>query len=160
MHAYLFWHEIGATSCTFEKNKTMIVTQCNAGKVSLIDNNIVFIDIPENQELNVIDIEEFIYTARNLAVNEKVYTIINYGSFAFPTAEAITYCLSLSSDEYILARAIIVKDLGQLILAKGAKKNAETNQPVEVFKNTNEAETWVRKMRAKEIINSKEFTEN
>ena len=131
----------------------MEMTQCEIGKIGLIDENIMLIDIDCEKKIEVDHICELNYEVHKLARFNKLYSIINYGAYSFPTKEAREMCAKEEVNNHILARAIVVHDLGQLIIAKHTIKQRKSNVPTRIFMEMRKAQRWVHEMKAKNIDN-------
>lgn len=126
----------------------VIMTQCEIGRVGLFDENILFVDIESGKEIGVEHVYEFKNVAKELANCQKLYSIINCGAYTLPTAKARELCAQSSSNDYILARAIVVQGLGQMILARHTIRRSKLKIPMRIFTDLKKAELWVRGIRS------------
>lgn len=124
------------------------MTQCEIGKVGLLDKNILLVDIESGKEIGVEHVYEFRNVAKELANYQKLYSIVNYGAYTLPTAKARELCAQSNSNDSILARAIVVQGLGQMILARHTVKRSKLKIPVRIFTDLKKAELWVRDIRS------------
>lgn len=124
----------------------MKMTKCKKGSVELLNSNVLLVDIASQKKIDAEDIYEMRNVALNLIGNKKLYSIINYGAYSLPTKEARELCMEDEQNPNILARAIVVNDMGQLILAKHTVKNRKTNVPTQIFKSLDEAKKWVKEV--------------
>jgi hypothetical protein len=129
----------------------MKMTQCKIGKVGLIDENIIFVDIDSGSEIGMKDIYEFHNVASELVkVQKKLYTIVSYGAYSTPTKAAREFCGKEEVDNnYMLGRAVVVHGLGQFIIAKHTIKQRKSSVPTRIFTDKKKAKEWVTDLRAK-----------
>lgn len=128
----------------------MKMTQCRIGKIELIDNDIIMVDIESGTEIGIEHIHEFQNAAIDL-VNEqkKLYSIVNYGAYTMPTKEAREFCSREElNNNHMLGRALVVHGLGQLIIAKHTIKQRKSNVPTRIFTDAKKAKRWVKNLRA------------
>ncbi len=129
----------------------MKMTQCQIGKIGLIDNDIIMVDIESGMEIGI----EHIYEFRNVAVDlvdeqRKLYSIVSYGAYSIPTKEAREFCgREEVNNNHILARAVVVHGLGQMIIAKHTIKQRKSSVPTRIFTDTKKAKKWVKELRSK-----------
>lgn len=129
----------------------MKMTQCQVGKVELIDDDIIMVDIDAGTEIGVEHISEFQSVAADLVkIRKKLYSIVSYGAYSIPTKEARELCGKEEvNNNHMLGRAIIVHGLGQMIIAKHTIKQRKSSVPTRIFTDKNKAKMWVNDLRAK-----------
>jgi hypothetical protein len=152
MRAYLIWHILCLACCKFISNtQVMKMTQCQIGRIGLIDEDIIMVDIESGTEIGVEHIQEFHNAVLDL-VNEskKLYSIVDYGAYTIPTKEAREFCAREEvNNNHILGRALVVHGLGQYLIAKHTIKRRKSNVPTRIFKDPIKAKRWVINLRAK-----------
>ena len=128
----------------------MKMTQCQIGRIGLIDHNIIMVDIESGREIGIEHIYEFQHVASELVKPPRqMYSIVNYGEFTFPTKEAREFCeRGKVDDDHVLGRALIVHSLGQMILAKHTLKRRKSNIPTRIFTDKIKAKKWVKALRS------------
>lgn len=127
----------------------MRMTHCEIGKIGLIDHDILLVDIASEQEISLEHINEFKHAAAEITTTRTWYSIVNYGPYSFPTKEAREKCTLGSAGNHVLAKAMVVHDLGQMILARHIVKQQKTKVPTKIFTDINKAEEWVKELRSK-----------
>ena len=129
----------------------MKMTQCQIGKVALIENDIITVDIESGIEIGIEHIYEFQNAAIDLVdAEKKLYSIVTYGAYSMPTKEAREFCSrNKFNDRYILGRAIVVHGLGQMIITRHTIKQRKSNVPTRIFSDSKNAKTWVNHLRSK-----------
>ncbi len=126
--------------------------KCGGGEISLLKEKILFVDIESQQEITVDDVREFQAAAMGLAEGEKLYSIVNYGAYTLPSKEAREYCLNQETDKYLLGRAIVVNDMGQMILARHTLKRTTKKIPLEIFTNIEDAKEWINQLKMADCV--------
>lgn len=126
----------------------MRMTQCEIGEIGWIEPEVLLININKNVEIDVPHLNQFHLKALELARFTERYNIINYGEFSFPTIEARDLCESQILGDYILARALVVNDMGQFIIAKHTVKRQKSKVPTRIFTEMENAKNWVRSLKA------------
>ncbi|NOQ72354.1 MAG: hypothetical protein GQ574_10160 [Crocinitomix sp.] len=129
----------------------MKMTQCQIGKVALIDNDIIMVDIESGTEIGIEHIYEFQNAAIDLVnAHKKLYSIVSYGAYSMPTKEAREFCgRDRFNDKYILGRAIVVHGLGQMIITRHTLKQRKSKVPTRIFSDAKNAKIWVNNLRSK-----------
>jgi len=127
--------------------------QCKIGKVSQIASDLILVDIDQNTDIEIEHVSEFKKRALRLMNGRKCYSIINYGAYSIPTAAAREKCAHSEASTGILGRALVVNDLGQMILAKHTLKRTKTAIPVKIFTELDKAKRWIEKLKSREIEN-------
>ena len=123
--------------------------KCNAGKIGLLEKDILLVDIESERKVLPTDIYEFKDKAKEIANNQRLYTIVHYGAFSLPTPEARKICSEAKTkDDYINARAIVVNDMGQMIMAKQIIKSNRVSVRTEVFSDIPSARSWIDKIKS------------
>lgn len=129
------------------------MTQCKIGKIGWLESNILLVDIEEGTEIGVEQLYEFNNIAQELAKNELRFNIINYGAYSFPTKEARELCANQLPGKSVLARALVVHDLGQFILAKHTLKKQKNQIPTRIFTNLDQAKNWIKILKTNQFEN-------
>ena len=153
MHAYLISLTYAKRMRTFVKKLAMKMTQCEIGKIGWLEPNILLVDIEEGTEIGVEHMYEFNDIASKLAKNEQRFNIINYGAYSLRTKEARELCASQKMSELVLARALVVHDLGQFILAKHTLKRQKSSIPTRIFTDLEGATKWVKLLKPDQFEN-------
>ena len=127
----------------------MFMKQCKIGKIGLVTNDILLVDIDNNKEIGIEHIYEFKNIALDIAKDQNLYGIIDYGAYSLPTKEAREYCSNAIKGEVILGWALIVHDLGQMILTRHTIKRQRSNVPIRIFKDSKSAKKWLTNLSTK-----------
>ncbi len=123
------------------------MTQCEIGRIGWIDKNVLLVDIESGMEIGVEHVAEFHNVAAELAQEQKIYSIVNYGAYSLPTREARDLCESRRASSQVLGRALVVHDLGQFIVAKHSLKRQQKDVPTRIFTDLELAQKWVRTLQ-------------
>ena len=130
----------------------MQLTQCEIGTVRLLEKNILFVDIECEKEISAENVFEFKNAAKKLTNGQKMYSIVNYGAYSLPTKEAREICSKHDFSEHILGRAIVVHDMGQMILARHSVKSRKSVVPTKIFSDLQTAKNWVNEINRKALV--------
>lgn len=131
------------------------MTECGIGKIGWLESNILLVDIEEGTETGVEHMYEFNNIAHKLAKDKVRFNIINYGAYSYPTKEARELCASQITSDLILAKAVVVHDLGQFIIAKHTVKNQKSNIPTRIFTSLDQATKWVKLLQSDRFENQR-----
>ncbi len=121
--------------------------ECEKSTVSLIENNILFINVGGDQEFSLRDYKEIKVASIRLANNKDVFNLINLGDKTIPDKEAREACTNEIGDGCVKAEAIIVHSLGQRIVARHILKRKRKHIPVKLFTNIDKAKAWLGKIK-------------
>lgn len=130
----------------------MKMIKCNAGNIGLLEKDVLLVDIESERMVLPSDLFEFKNIARELATNQRLYSIINYGAFSLPTPEARAFCAlsQKNQDNHIKARAIVVNDTGQFIMARHMLKSHKQKIPTRIFTDMTNAKDWISELKSDE----------
>lgn len=123
--------------------------ECKKSTVSLIDDNILFIDVEKNQEFSLQDYKEVRLASVRLANNMNVLNLIRLGDKTIPDKEAREACTTDIGNGCVKAEAIIVHSLGQRIVARHILKQKRKRIPVKLFTNIDKAKAWLHNLQVK-----------
>lgn len=121
--------------------------ECEKSTVSLIENNILFINVGEDQEFSLRDYKEIKMASIRLTNNKEVFNLINLGDKTIPDKEAREACNRETGDGCVKAEAIIVYSLGQRIVARDIIKNKKKDIPIKLFTSIEKAKAWLVKIK-------------
>ncbi len=121
--------------------------ECEKSTVSLIDDDILFIDVERDKEFNLRDYNEIKLASIKLVNNRDVFNLINLGDKTIPNKEAREACTSDIGKGYVKAEAIIVHSLGQRIVARHILKQKRKKIPVRLFTNMDKAKAWLNRIK-------------
>ena len=121
--------------------------ECEKSTVSLIENNILFINVGGDQEFSLRDYKEIKVASIRLANNKDVFNLINLGDKTIPDKEAREAWTNEIGDGCVKAEAIIVHSLGQRIVARHILKRKRKHIPVKLFTNIDKAKAWLGKIK-------------
>lgn len=127
----------------------MIMTQCDIGKIGLIEDNVLLVDIKDEAAIEVEHVTQLKQVAAQLTRSTKIYNIINSGAYSLPTKEAREHYSAHGVNPHILGRAFVVHDMGQLILAKHIVKQEKLAVPTQIFTDLDKAQKWVQELKLK-----------
>ncbi len=82
--------------------------ECEKSKVSLIEKNILFIDVDQNKELQLKDYKEIKLASLKLAAKRDVFNLINLGDRTIPSREAREACARDTGKGFLQAEAMII----------------------------------------------------
>lgn len=121
--------------------------ECEKSTVSLIDENILFIDVEKDQEFSLRDYKEVRLASVRLANNMDVFNLIRLGDKTIPDKEAREACTTDTGNGCVKAEAIIVHSLGQRIVARHILKQKRKKIPVRLFTNIDKAKAWLNNLQ-------------
>jgi len=131
------------------KFRDMRLTHCEIGRVDLVEKNLLEVNIEAGTKVDVLNLLKFKNIVVELSRTEKLYGIFNCGAYSVLTKEARELCENENMDEQFSAKAIIVHDLGQMIVAKHTFRVAKTNVPTRIFVEKKQAHNWLKEQRIK-----------
>ncbi|MDG1914343.1 MAG: hypothetical protein P8I55_07105 [Crocinitomix sp.] len=121
--------------------------ECEKSTVRLLENNILYINVGEDQVFSLHDYKEIKLASIRLAKEKEVFNLINIGDRTIPDREAREACTNDTGDGCVKAEAIIVHSIGQRIVARDTLKNKKKHIPVKLFTNIDKAKAWLGKIR-------------
>ena len=121
--------------------------ECEKSTVSLIEDDILFINVGGDQEFSLRDYKEVRLASIRLASNKDVFNLINLGDKTIPDREAREACSLETGNGCVKAEAIIVHSLGQRIVAKHILKQKAHQIPAKLFTNIDKAKAWLNLQR-------------
>ena len=121
--------------------------ECEKSTVSLIGDDILFIDVGKDQEFSLRDYREIKLASIKLVNKRDVYNIIHLGDKTIPNKEAREACTEDTGNGCIKAEAIIVHSLGQRIVARHILKQKRKQIPAKLFTNMDKAKAWIERVR-------------
>lgn len=121
--------------------------ECEKSTVSLIGDDILFIDVGKDQEFSLRDYREIKLASIKLVNKRDVYNIIHLGDKTIPNKEAREACTGDTGNGCIKAEAIIVHSLGQRIVARHILKQKRKQIPAKLFTNMDKAKAWIERVR-------------
>lgn len=127
--------------------------ECAKSTVSIIEEDILFIEVGRNQEFNLRDYKEIRLASIRLANNKTVYNLIHLGDKTIPDKEAREACSAETGNGCVGAEAIIVHSLGQRIVAKHILKEKRKQIPAKLFTNVDKAKAWLQRIRKENSLN-------
>lgn len=126
--------------------------ECKKSTVSLIDDDILFINIGCDQEFCLHDYKEVRIASIRLASNKNVFNLINLGDKTIPNKEAREACSSETGNGCVKGEAIIVHSLGQRIVARHILKQKRGRIPVKLFTSLDKAQAWLKRLKNEQGI--------
>lgn len=111
--------------------------------VSILDEDILFINVCMNQEFTLMDFKELRVASLRLARNRNVFNIIFMGDKTIPTKAAREACTIETGNGRIKGEAFVVHSLGQRIVARHILKQKKKQHPVKLFTSTEKAKLWI-----------------
>jgi hypothetical protein len=137
----------------------MRLTHCEIGRIDLVEKNLLEVNIEAGTKVDVLNLLKFKNLVVELSRTEKLYGIFNCGAYSNYkselcenenlTKEARELCENENMDDQFSAKAIIVHDLGQMIVAKHTFRLAKTNVPTRIFVEKKQAHNWLEEQRIK-----------
>jgi hypothetical protein len=127
----------------------MRLTHCEIGRIDLVEKNLLEVNIEAGTKVDVLNLLKFKNLVVELSRTEKLYGIFNCGAYSVLTKEARELCENENMDDQFSAKAIIVHDLGQMIVAKHTFRLAKTNVPTRIFVEKKQAHNWLEEQRIK-----------
>lgn len=121
--------------------------ECEKSTVSLIEEDILFINVGRDQEFSLRDYKEVRLASIRLANNKDVFSLIHLGDKTIPDKEAREACTIDTGNGCIKAEAFIVHSLGQRIVARHILKQKKRQIPVKLFTNLDKAKAWLDRQR-------------
>lgn len=121
--------------------------QCEKSKVSLIEEDVLFIELEQDMEFSLKDYKEIRLASLKLASNKEVFNLIHVGDKTIPDREAREACTRDVGNGLIKAEAIIIHSLGQRIVASHMLKEKGKQIPVKIFSNVETAKAWLDSIR-------------
>lgn len=131
------------------KFRDMRLTHCEIGRIDLVEKNLLEVNIEAGTKVDVLNLLKFKNLVVELSRTEKLYGIFNCGAYSVLTKEARELCENENMDDQFSAKAIIVHDLGQMIVAKHTFRLAKTNVPTRIFVEKKQAHNWLEEQRIK-----------
>lgn len=121
--------------------------ECEKSTVSLIENDILFINVVTDQEFGLYDYKQVRLASLRLANNKSVFNLINVGDKTIPNREAREACTCDTGNGRIKAEAFIIHSLGQRIVARHILKQKRKHMPVRLFTSVEKAKAWITKLK-------------
>jgi hypothetical protein len=121
--------------------------------VSLRNDGIVTVFIKNHTEINVSLQKDMIKIYNELTGGKKAVFLFEAGEFVSITKEARSYAIRMEKDTPTYASAILVKNLGQKIIADFYYKVNRPKQPYSIFWQKEKAIEWLNDMQQE--LNSK-----
>lgn len=120
-------------------SRKIINTNCT---VSWIAEGIVFIQWKSGIDIEISDIDELSKAFHELSEGKLVKVLQDFGQYTSISSEARSYAAKKSPD--LVARAYIIKGLGQRMVLKFYIRLRNQNCPTKVFMSFDEALEWVK----------------
>jgi len=121
--------------------------ECKKSTVSIIDGDILFINVERNQEFSLSDYKEVRLASLRLVNKKEVFSLIHLGDRTIPDKEAREACSTDTGNGCIRAEAFIVHSLGQRIVVKHILKEKSKHIPTKLFTNIEKAKVWLNRVR-------------
>jgi hypothetical protein len=126
---------------------------CRIGRVSQLAPDLLLVDIDQSTAIEMEHVYEFKRESLKIMNGRKWYSIVNYGAYSLPTAEAREKCGLKEANNHVLGRAVVVNDMGQMILAKHILKRYTLKTPVKIFTQMESARDWIENLKANKFEN-------
>lgn len=121
--------------------------KCKKSRVTLLDNDILYIDIKKNQEFKLKDYQEVKLASLKLTTGKSVYNLINLGDKTILDREAREACSVDIGNGRIKAEAFVIYSLGQRILARYILMAKRKHVPIRLFTNQEKAMIWLESVK-------------
>lgn len=121
--------------------------ECDKSTVSLLEDDILLISVNPSDDFNLLDYKEVRLASMRLAHNKQVFSLINLGDSTIPNQQAREACATDTGNGCLLAEAIIVKTLGQRIVARDLLKAKRKQIPAKLFTSMDKAMIWIKRLK-------------
>ncbi len=121
----------------------MKVIDCKISRVSLKNENTLFIDIEPDHIFESSDFIELKSAAKELGDGKRLYNIINVGDLTIPNKESRELSCSEEGSIYKKADAFVIHSLAQKIIANLMFKINKPVVPTKFFNSIRDAERWI-----------------
>jgi hypothetical protein len=121
--------------------------KCEISKVSILENNILYIEIEKDKYFGLRDYKEIRLAAKRLGQDKELYSLINFGDKTVLDIASREACQTDTGNGKIKAEAIIIHSLSQRIVAKHILKTKSKLIPVKLFSNVEKAKAWIHQMK-------------
>ena len=125
----------------------MKTIKCDISEVTLIDTNVLFIDIEKEKDFEMKDFDQLKDAAGKRGNGIKFYNIVNVGDLTTPSADAQQASCSEEGSVYKYADAFVINSLAQKILANIYMKINKPVVPTRFFNNLDAAKLWIAELR-------------
>ena len=131
----------------------MRMSNCKIGQVSQLAPDLLLVDINQSTAIEMEHVYDFKRASLKIMNGRKWYSIINYGAYSLPTPEAREKCGLKEANNHVLGRAVVVNDMGQMILAKHILKRYNSKTPVKIFTKIENARKWIENLKSNKFEN-------
>lgn len=129
----------------------MKTIKCDISTVTLIENDMLFIDIESDKDFNLKDFNQLKEAAAFLGRGKKLYNLINVGIYTLPDDVARRESASKDGSIFKKADAFIVHSLPQRLIANLYLKFNKPLVPTKFFKDKKVARNWLYELRSHEL---------
>lgn len=121
--------------------------KCSKSKVTLLQDDILYIDVKKDQDFNLHDYKEARLASLRLSTGRPVYNLIHLGDKTIMDKESREACAKDIGQGKIKAEAFVIYSLGQRIIARHILKAKRKHLPIRLFTNPEKAMIWLESVK-------------
>ncbi len=125
----------------------MKTIKCDISEVTLLEDNVLFIDIQQEKEFELKDFNQLKVAAERLGKGKKFFNIIKVGYLTNPNDESMEASCSPEGSQYKYADAFVIQSLAQKIIANVYLKIKKPTVPTKFFNNIEAAHKWIEELK-------------
>lgn len=125
----------------------MKTIKCDISTVSLIEDDVLLIDIDEDQQFELKDFLQLKDAAFNFGKGKRYFNIIDVGIFTVPDSETRQESASEKGCEFKKADAFVIYSLPQRIVGNFYLKINKPKVPTKFFNTIEAAKLWINELK-------------
>lgn len=127
--------------------------QCDISEVTLLDDDILLIDIQPEKEFRLKDFWQLFEAAKEMGQGRKFYNLVLVGIHSLPSHKAREASTSKEGSLYKIADAFVIHSPAQKMVANFYMKFHKPCVPTKFFTDRNKAEKWLQELKNKTARN-------